>query len=81
MTYQVIEMETGYIIRRLPDGASIPADVSNRDYRRYLDWIAEGNVAENVPLNPITSQSVTDADRIEALELMVNLLLDTQESA
>lgn len=36
-------------IRRLSDGAVIPPDPANRDYREYLDWVAAGNVAEPAP--------------------------------
>lgn len=32
-------------IRREADGAFIPLDTRNRDYREYLAWEAEGNSA------------------------------------
>jgi hypothetical protein len=31
-------------IRRISDGATIPFDEGNRDYRDYLEWIAAGNI-------------------------------------
>lgn len=30
-------------IFRINDGASIPIDENNRDYKEYLAWLAEGN--------------------------------------
>jgi len=33
-------------IVRLSDSAGIPADTSNRQYREYLAWCAEGNTPE-----------------------------------
>ena len=35
-------------IKRVSDGASIPMDPENSDYRKYLEWLAEGNT----PLPP-----------------------------
>ena len=40
--YQAIENSTS--IKRLADGATIPADASLSDYANYLDWKAEGGV-------------------------------------
>ena len=36
-----------YIIR-LSDGALIPMTEENTDYQAYLDWVAEGNIAEEI---------------------------------
>ena len=33
-------------IRRLTDGACIPPDHANRDYREYLEWLSKGNTPE-----------------------------------
>ncbi len=33
-------------IIRLSDSAFIPFDEANTDYKQYLEWVAEGNVAE-----------------------------------
>lgn len=33
-------------VERLSDGAIVPFDESNTDYRAYLAWVADGNTAE-----------------------------------
>ena len=35
------------IIRRKSDGAFIPFDLKNTDYQEYLEWVDEGNTAED----------------------------------
>ena len=69
----------GFIIR---DGSThIPADASNGDYRDYLAWVAAGNVAEPADVEPVIPTPATIVERLEAAELMIDLLLDTQQEA
>jgi hypothetical protein len=42
MTYHLLQPFS--IIVRDEDGATIPADLDNRDYQQYQQWIAEGHV-------------------------------------
>jgi hypothetical protein len=49
MTYQ---LTTSTSIIRLSDGATIPNDPGNRDYREYLDWVEAGNTPEPAPAPP-----------------------------
>ena len=49
MTYQ---LTTSTSIIRLSDGATIPNDPGNRDYREYLDWLDAGNTPEPAPAPP-----------------------------
>jgi len=43
--------ENDNLIIREIDGAHIPVDIANGDYRAYLDWVAvaEGGVSEPEP--------------------------------
>jgi hypothetical protein len=46
------------VVRRIVEGACIPHDLRNTDYRTYLEWIADGNVAPVEPTPPPTPEQV-----------------------
>ena len=53
MTYKLVAYinprgvtEYQELIERVEDGALIPFDPANSDYRQYLVWLAEGNTPE-----------------------------------
>ena len=48
MTYKLTKKapEGDEFIIRKSDGAWIPKCEDNRDYKEYLEWVAEGNTAE-----------------------------------
>lgn len=65
-------------IIRLQDGATIPCDERNRDYRRYLAWVEAGNTPE--PADPLPNPRILeiksrlneiDLDSIRALRVEV----------
>jgi len=56
MTYQLTVASS---ILRLSDGAFIPNDPGNRDYREYLDWLDAGNTPEPAPAPPPPPPSYT----------------------
>ena len=49
MTYQLTASD---LILRTTDGAFIPPDPGNRDYRDYLEYLAAGNTPEPAPAPP-----------------------------
>lgn len=53
----------GQTIVRTSDGANIPLNECNRDYRGYLAWIAEGNTPDPAdPLPPPTQAALNRAE-------------------
>lgn len=67
MTYQLTQGDT---ILRTEDKAFIPPDPANRDYREYLDWLAEGNTPEPAP-EPEPAPVLTTERKLEAAGLSV----------
>lgn len=65
MTYKLTRDDT---IIRLADGASIPPDPENADYRAYLAWLEEpGN--EPAPADPLPEAEPNRDERLlEAVE-------------
>lgn len=55
---------------------SIPNDPSNRDWQEYLSWLEEGNQPEPMDIPAEINPVVTIEERTEALELLVNYLLE-----
>jgi len=46
------QLTTSTSIKRLSDGAFIPNDPGNRDYREYLEYLEAGNTPEPAPAPP-----------------------------
>jgi len=44
-TYKLSPLEHGIqaSVVRIEDNATIPCDEANKDYQKYLEWVAEGN--------------------------------------
>jgi hypothetical protein len=53
------QLTTGTSIKRLSDGAFIPNDPGNRDYREYLEYLEAGNTPEPAPAPPPPPPSYT----------------------
>ena len=69
----------GEAIKRLEDGAFIPKDEANRDYREYLEWLDEGNE----PAQPAAQESAPPRSvemRQARLALLQFDMLDAVES-
>jgi hypothetical protein len=73
MTYQLTIADS---ILRLEDGAFIPPDPANRDYREYLEWVDAGNEPEPAPAPPAPAAPVelTPAEKLAAAGLTVDEL-------
>ena len=46
-------------VTRTSDRASIPESDDNRDWREYQEWLAEGNVADPIPV-PVIDPAVAE---------------------
>ena len=57
MTENYTLSESGVI--RAGDNASIPESDDNRDWREYQEWLAEGNVADPIPV-PVIDPAVAE---------------------
>jgi hypothetical protein len=65
------QLTDGTIIRRMSDGAFIPADHTNTDYQQYLVWLAGGGVPLPAqPTTPVVPQQITRAQGKAALITM-----------
>lgn len=57
--YQLIKDSTS--IKRIADGAFIPADPANTDYTAYLEWVDAGNTPEPAPEpEPLTQRQLDE---------------------
>ena len=70
----------GEAIKRLEDGAFIPKDEANRDYREYLEWLDEGNEPAQPPADESEPPRVVEM-RQARLALLEVGLLDTVEAS
>lgn len=52
-------------VLRASDGAAIPPDPRNADWRRYLAWVAAGNTADPIPQPAPRAKRIVDV--LEAL--------------
>ncbi len=75
--YQYTESDT--IIKRLTDNAYIPCNLENPDYRLFLLWLDEGNIPTPAPVVAPEIAAPSINERLEAAELMIDLMLDTQQ--
>ncbi len=55
----------GNSIIRVSDNACIPVDLDNGDYKRYLDWVAQGNAPEPTPSIEMTYPQFKGNDKLD----------------
>jgi len=58
---------------RLADGASIPNDPANRDYLRFLEWVADGNTPDPQDPPPPPTQDEIDATAARSYAKLIAL--------
>lgn len=69
--YKLIDLSNS--IRRLSDGASIPKDTGNRDYREYLEWLEAGNT----PFPAYTPEEIAEREKQTLINSALQLLSST----
>lgn len=62
--YFALKGAFGDCVYRLPDGAFIPMDLNNGDYRRYCEWCDKGNKTHGEINNP--DDAVKIAEKIDS---------------
>ncbi len=59
MSYKLI---TGGVLDG--NGTMIPLDLKNADYRKYLEWVAQGNVPKSADPEPVRATTITPSQQI-----------------
>lgn len=62
MNYKLISVG----IMRLDDGAFIPSDSKNSDWREYQKWVADGNTPIPKDPDPLPTQEERDVETVRA---------------
>lgn len=63
------------IVQRVSDGAFIPVDDATPAYRKYRQWLADGNTPAPADV-PAPQRSLTVADKLAAMGISIDELRD-----
>lgn len=70
MEYQLTHFD---VVKRISDNAFIPYDENNIDYKKYLNWLKDGNTP--LPADPIlSSETLTPEQKLKNAGLTVEEL-------
>lgn len=58
-------------VLRNSDGAHVPDDIRNRDWRKYQDWLRAGNTPD--PADPVPPQRDVDAELSQQINAATTL--------
>jgi len=64
-----LSIDPNLIIRK-SDGAYIPKDPLNRNFREYENWLSKGNIPENAEQNPHENENTLSVE--ERITLLLN---------